>query len=130
MPQLCRECGGSSFTVEMGVKMCNQCGMEQRGYMELQSQESMGCIDTSRMIFAKRPIEEDNSEDEDKDKDEPGEDSFECEEDKKLDETFDELRIIESWYNTIFHQKWGYESGRCCSELDLVPPGLMATIPK
>ncbi|KAK4294310.1 hypothetical protein Pmani_033052 [Petrolisthes manimaculis] len=72
MPQLCRECGGSSFTVEMGVKMCNQCGMEQRGYMELQSQESMGCIDTSRMIFAKRPIEEDNSEDEDKDKDEPG----------------------------------------------------------
>lgn len=65
MPRVCRECGGSSFTVEMGVKMCNQCGMEQVGYMELLSQEAINMVDVSRMTVTKgRGIEHDTSDDE------------------------------------------------------------------
>lgn len=65
MPRLCRECGGSSFTVEMGVKMCNQCGMEQVGYMELLSQEAINMVDVSRMTVTKgRGMEHDTSDDE------------------------------------------------------------------
>lgn len=49
--------------------MCNQCGMEQQGYVELMSQETVAMVDNARVV-KKRRKERDSSEDEnDKSKD-------------------------------------------------------------
>ncbi|XP_047480125.1 TATA box-binding protein-associated factor RNA polymerase I subunit B-like [Penaeus chinensis] len=48
MPNTCRTCGGSSFTVDCAVKMCDQCGTEQTNYAEYMSQEIFTEVDRSR----------------------------------------------------------------------------------
>lgn len=48
MSNTCRTCGGSSFTVESAVKMCDQCGTEQTNYAEYMSQEIFAEVDRSR----------------------------------------------------------------------------------
>ncbi|XP_037800655.1 uncharacterized protein LOC119595617 [Penaeus monodon] len=48
MSNTCRTCGGSSFTVECAVKMCDQCGTEQTHYTEYMSQEMFTEVDRSR----------------------------------------------------------------------------------
>ncbi|XP_063601759.1 TATA box-binding protein-associated factor RNA polymerase I subunit B-like [Penaeus indicus] len=48
MSNTCRTCGGSSFTVDCAVKMCDQCGTEQTHYAEYMSQEIFTEVDRSR----------------------------------------------------------------------------------
>ncbi|XP_042892295.1 TATA box-binding protein-associated factor RNA polymerase I subunit B-like [Penaeus japonicus] len=48
MSNSCRTCGGSSFTVDNAVKMCDQCGTEQTNYAEYMSQEVLMEVDRSR----------------------------------------------------------------------------------
>lgn len=51
------------------MKTCNQCGMEQQGYVELMSEETIGMVDTSRLVVAERlRRKNDGSEDENDDK--------------------------------------------------------------
>lgn len=45
----CSECGGTSFSLSGGLMICDQCGVEKQGYIELQSQECISEVDRSRL---------------------------------------------------------------------------------
>lgn len=50
MSQKCRDCDGTSFSVDCGIKICNQCGTEQQGYVELRSEGFLNEVDRSCFI--------------------------------------------------------------------------------
>ncbi|XP_071524042.1 uncharacterized protein [Panulirus ornatus] len=50
MSQKCRDCEGTSFSVDCGIKICNQCGTEQQGYVELRSEGFLNEVDRSCFI--------------------------------------------------------------------------------
>ncbi|XP_045604232.1 TATA box-binding protein-associated factor RNA polymerase I subunit B [Procambarus clarkii] len=58
MSKKCRQCGSTSFSIEAGLKICDQCGVEQKGYIELESQELISEVDRSR--FASKRFDEDD----------------------------------------------------------------------
>lgn len=61
--QWCRMCGGESFTTTHGLKVCDQCGGQEEGYIELLSQETIGEVDRTRLIktSVQDPKEEDKA---------------------------------------------------------------------
>lgn len=61
--QQCQVCGGESFTVERGMRVCNQCGQQEEHFVELLSQETIGEVDRSRLLTTRLHEPEDDEED-------------------------------------------------------------------
>ncbi|XP_063885354.1 TATA box-binding protein-associated factor RNA polymerase I subunit B-like [Scylla paramamosain] len=57
--QQCRVCGGESFTMAHGMKVCDQCGQQEEHFVELLSQENIGEVERSRLLTTRLQEPED-----------------------------------------------------------------------
>ncbi|MPC23462.1 TATA box-binding protein-associated factor RNA polymerase I subunit B [Portunus trituberculatus] len=55
----CRVCGGESFTMAQGMKVCDQCGQQEEHFIELLSQENIGEVERSRLLATRLQDPED-----------------------------------------------------------------------